>query len=597
MKRALPALLAALALAAAAPPAPIDAAAVAAPQAAFGEPIADCEFVDVRFARHGLEDFGPQRAFVICFLRVDCPLAPRNLRKLEALWRRNERDGVQFLGVDVGAEDTVIAAAGHALDHGATFPIVRDVDLSTARACGATRAGEVVVLDGERRLRYRGRVDSEFRVGGESSQPGREDLALAIAQVLAGRAPTIAQTRAEGCLITPAPAPEAGVTWVDHVAPLVARECAPCHQPGGDAPFSLLDWSSAASHAAMIAEVVEWGRMPPWHAAPGHGRFRNERGLTSAERRLLIDWAKGGAPRGAPDSPPLSVPPVARSSDGWRIGEPDLVVKTATRMNLPATGVLPYQYALLPYVFLEETWVAAVEIRASNPRVMHHCNLAHVRVGEEYRTENFITGQVPGGDPLVLEPGVAVRIPAGSILALQIHYVTSGKVEQDEISVALRYPRFPVQKQMRHFEIADFRFTIPPHASAHPVSAAATFDVDAIGIGMFVHMHTRGRDMRFEALAPDAAPETLLLVPTYDFDWQASYRWFPGRQRFAAGTRVHCLAHYDNSRFNPFNPDPAASVRFGQQTTQEMMYGFLFWVAADEHLHLDVDPTSGRARS
>ncbi|MBL8841242.1 MAG: redoxin family protein [Planctomycetes bacterium] len=564
-----------------------------------GAVVGPCEFVDVRFARQGLDALLPSRALVLCFLRVDCPLVPRYLPQLEALWRQHERDGVTFVGVNVGADDTVVEAAAFALDHGATFPIVRDVDLSTARACGATRAGEVVVLDGERKLRYRGRVDGQYRVGGEASAPGRADLALALAEVIAGRAPTVAQTRAEGCVITPAPAPQPGVTWVDHVAPLIARECASCHQPGGDAPFSLLDPSSAASHAAMIAEVVELGRMPPWHAAPDHGRFRNARGLSADERRLVIDWAKGGAPRGAASAAPLPAPGLGRSADGWRIGTPDLVLATPTEMQLPATGVLPYQYALLPHLFVEETWVEAVEIRAENPRVMHHCNLAHVRLGEEYRTENFITGQVPGGDPLALEPGLAVRIPAGSLLALQIHYVTSGKEERDRIEVALRFPRAKVQKQMRHFEIADFRFAIPPGSAAHPVRADDTFLVDAIGIGMFVHMHKRGRDMRFEAqpIEPGAPRETLLLVPTYDFDWQASYRWFPGRQRFAAGTRVECLAHFDNSPFNPWNPDPTATVRFGQQTDHEMMYGFLFWVAADEHLHLEVDPATGRARS
>jgi len=566
----------------------------------FGETIAPCEFFDVRFARQELADFGPKRAFVLYFLRASCPLVPRYLPQLEALREELEPAGVQFVAVDVATDDTVVEAAALVLDHGATFPVVRDHDGSTARACGATRSGEVAVLDGERRLRYRGRIDRRYRVGGEADDAGRADLRLALDAVLAGREVEVAQTPAEGCAITPPPAPTAGLTWSRDVAPLVQRECIECHHPDGDAPFSLLDAAGAASQAAMIAEVVELGRMPPWHAARDHGRFRNERGLSADERRLLVDWARTGAARGEAPAAPLPLPEeaVKRAADGgWRIGPPDLVLTAPTAMELPADGIVPYQYTVLPFVFTEETWVEAFEIRPSNARAMHHCNLAHVRVGEQYKTENFITGHVPGGDPMELEPGVAVRLPAGSLLVLQIHYVTTGKPERDRPSVGLRFPRTPVVKSLRHFEVHDSRFAIPPGAPAWPVAASETFPVDAVGIGMFVHMHKRGRDMRFETIAPDAsARETLLLVPTYDFDWQQSYRWFPGRQRFAAGTRVECLAHFDNSRFNPWNPDPDAPVRFGQQTDQEMMYGFLFWIAADEHLHLAVDPATGRAR-
>ncbi|MSR45672.1 MAG: redoxin domain-containing protein [Planctomycetes bacterium] len=573
---------------------------VVSTRATFGEPIAACDFFDVRFTRQTLSDFGPCHAFVLCFTRVDCPLAPRQLPWLEQLAREFAPLGAQFVGVDVGGDDTVVDAAALALDHGTTFPFVLDHDLATARACGATRAGEVVVLDGQQRLRYRGRIDRRHRVGGEQGEPGRADLRLAIEAVLAGRTPDVAETPAEGCLISPAPIPSTGITWSEHIAPLLARHCVECHHAGGDAPFALQEAASAAAHAAMIAEVVAIGRMPPWDAARAHGRFTNQRGLIAGERRLLMDWARTGAAIGAPDARALPAPAgaaVRAANGGWRIGPPDLVLTTPTEMQVPATGILPYQYAILPHVFVEETWVEAVEIRAENPRVMHHCNLAHVRLGEAYRTEHFITGQVPGGDPLELEPGVAVRLPAGSLLALQIHYVTAGKEERDRIAVALRFPRTPVQKELHHFEIADQHFAIPPGAPAHAVAASATFPVDAVGIGMFVHMHLRGRDMRFEAITADlSSRETLLLVPTYDFDWQQSYRWIPGEQRFAAGTRVECLAHFDNSRFNPWNPDPTATVRFGQQTAQEMMYGFLFWTAVDEKLNLAVDRATGRAR-
>jgi hypothetical protein len=188
-----------------------------------------------------------------------------------------------------------------------------------------------------------------------------------------------------------------------------------------------------------------------------------------------------------------------------------------------------------------------------------------------------------------------VRIPAGSALALQAHYVTTGEPEVDRLRVGLRFPRVPVQKEMKVAIVADFRFQIPPGAVAHPVKAVRTLRDDAVGIGMFVHMHLRGRDMVAIARTPDGGEETLLLVPNYNFDWQQSYRWAPASKTFPRGTKIEALAHFDNSRWNPFNPDPAQTIRFGEDTTDEMMYLFLFWVARDEALGLTVDSKSGRA--
>ena len=107
-------------------------------------------------------------------------------------------------------------------------------------------------------------------------------------------------------------------------------------------------------------------------------------------------------------------------------------------------------------------------------------------------------------------------------------------------------------------------------------------------------MHLRGRDMQVSAVAPDGTREPLLLVPNYNFDWQQSYRWAKGATKFAAGTTIDAVAHFDNSAWNPFNPDPEQEVRFGLQTADEMMYAFLFWYAEHEALDLRVDPATGQ---
>ncbi|MBI5365235.1 MAG: redoxin domain-containing protein, partial [Planctomycetes bacterium] len=528
---------------------------------------------------------------------LDCPVAQRvlpRLAEMEPAWRAR---GVQFLAVDVGPKDELVEVAARAVDQGVEFPFARDFDGGVLRALTPARTPEVVVLDGEKKLVYRGRVDAKERLAGTSPADVRADLAEALEDVLAKRLVRVATTPVDGCKITPPSARAAKgppPAWSDGVREIVLERCAVCHARGKSAPFPLETWNDASAKAAMIAEVVEQGRMPPWFASRASGPFANERRLSSLERAALVAWAEGGAPFGdaAPEAEPVPEP-----ADVWRIGAPDLVLTVAASTKLPAHGVVPYKYLILPHVFAADTWVEAVEIRPSNRRVVHHANLAWYQIGGEFRTDNFITGEVPGGDAMDLGPGTAFCIPKGSVLGLQAHYVTTGVEEEDRISVALRFPRATVQRRLRHVAVADTRFTIPPEAPAHRVTAERALDVDADGVGMFVHMHYRGRDMRFEAESPGAAARTLLLVPNYHFDWQLAYPWKPGAERFAKGTVIRCTAHYDNSPFNPFNPDPKRAVRFGEETTDEMLYGFFFYTARGEALGLDVDPATGVVRA
>ncbi len=193
----------------------------------------------------------------------------------------------------------------------------------------------------------------------------------------------------------------------------------------------------------------------------------------------------------------------------------------------------------------------------------------------------------------LIEDGTEFRIPAGSVVGLQIHYVTTGEETTDQTSVGFVFAKETIQKQLRHFQCQTTRFAIPSGASHHEVKATKTFDRDATGLGMFCHMHLRGKDMTFVAGFPDDRRETLLSVPNYNFEWQSSYRWPADVMKFPRGTAIECTAHYDNSSFNPYNPDPTATVRNGSQTYHEMMYGFLFFTYDDEALNLTIDPATG----
>jgi mono/diheme cytochrome c family protein len=558
---------------------------------------ADATFTDLRWQPRRLGELGACAATVVFFATIDCPIVKRYLPRIGELARELADRGVVVLVVNTGPGDALVDAAGQVALAAPAAVFGKDFDGSFARAFGVDRTAAAVVLDGARRIAYRGRVDDQYGYTGARGAPSRPDLRAAVDDVLAGRPVAVAETAVAGCRITwpeavlAAASPAVAPVFTRDVLPILQRRCQECHRANGQAPFALVAEADVRKHSAMIVEVAEQGRMPPWYGDSRHGEFVNHRVLPPEERATLAAWVRGGMPSG--DSA-LAPPPVAWPDGAWRLGEPDLVLEIKAPIRLPADGAVPYKYFILPYHFEHDTWVEALEIKPENPRVLHHCNLARVKLGEKFSQDGFITGYVPGGDPMVLDPGTAVRIPAGSALALQAHYVTTGEPEQDRIKVGLRFPRTTVQKELKVTIVADFKFEIPPGARAHPVAAARTIRDDALGIGMFVHMHTRGRDMHVRAVAPDGSEESLLLVPNYNFDWQQSYRWSRTGKPFAKGTRIHALAHYDNSAFNPFNPDPTVAVRFGQETTDEMMYAFVFWVARDEALGLQVDPANGR---
>lgn len=557
-----------------------------------GQPVGEFTFKDIRYLPRSLADFGERKAYVILFSTLDCPVALKYLPKLKELDADYRDKGVQFISVNVGPSDDLREIAYQAITVDAEFPFVKDMDGQVAKAVGAARAGEVVVIDADRKLRYRGRVDNQFRLSGERPTPDREDLKLAIEDVLAGREVAVAETPVDGCLISyPKPRVRSTpVTYNEHVLPLLQAHCQDCHRSGAtEAPFALTSYQDAVDHAEMIGEVVSEQRMPPWYATKEHGEFTNVRRMSSDERALLEDWVRSDRPEGdASKAPQPREFPTAK----WKIGEPDLVLKTPVQ-KIPASGYIDYRYVFLPHVFKQDTWVQGVQILPENSKAMHHCNMLYAKAGEKPSSRNFITGQVPGGDPMILDNHVGFLIPANSVLILQIHYVTLGQPTTDQISVGLRNAREVIHKNLKHMQVTDLTFKVPPHAGHYPVSAVRELKNDSTGYGLFSHMHLRGKDMTYKALYPDGRSETLLVVPNYSFDWQQAYRWPENKVKFPKGTKLEVSAHFDNSKFNPFNPDPNKEVEEGQQTFQEMMYGFVFYTEDNENLNLTIDPKTG----
>lgn len=568
-------------------------------QGTIGSKIESIKFKDIRGVPRDLLELGPHRAYVFVFVTSDCPIVKKSMPKLLDLYREYQPKDVLFVSVNVGVNDTLRDMASQAIDHEAPWAFVKDYDAQAAGILGVTRTPEVAVLDAEHRLVYRGRIDDQIRLGGVKPKASREDLKEAIEDLLADRPIRIPETTADGCAIPKSDSRsgpiESELNYQEHIAPIVHSACTTCHRPGTAAPFSLLTHQDVLAHAEMIQEVIRDESMPPWYANKHHGQFQNDRSLSAKQKEMFLEWLASkravGPSDGAPEPPEFDETP-------WRIGTPDLIITTLEQHTVPATGFVPYKYVVLPHVFLSDTWVSAFEIRPMNPAVVHHCNMAYA-TSQGASEETFITGYVPGGQPMDLtkfKNGVAYKLPAGSALGLQIHYTTTGQEQKSRIQVGLRFPRENVRKQLYHFVLDPRGWKIPPKDPAFLIRSTHELKRDADLLGIFTHMHVRGRDMTFYALDGSGSRETLLQIPNYNFEWQLGYEISPGTKQYPKGTKIEAVAHFDNSPFNPYNPDSDATVEYGPQTVDEMFNGFVFYVDQNESLDIQVDPKSGRVK-
>ncbi len=541
-----------------------------------GRKVNDFTLRDAAGKSSSLADFADKQAVVIAILGTECPLATLYAPRLVQLAERFEKRGVAFVGINANQQDSLSELAHYIKVHEIKFPVLKDVGNVVADALGAARTPEVFVLDRDRKIRYHGRIDDQYLVGRQRKKATREDLALALEDVLAGKPVATPETEAPGCLIgrVHKSSGDAEVTYTKHIAPLLNRHCVECHREGEIAPFALTKYEEVAGWADTLVEVVADNRMPPWHANPEHGQFSNDRRLSDDEKSLLTRWVSAGTPEG--DSRDLPAPP--QFVTGWRLPRVDQEFFMSDKaFHVPAEGMVDYKYYVVDPGFKEDKWVQAAECKAGNRSVVHHIILFFRPPGERHWDEEqgFLTATAPGANPLMLGDGMAKRVPAGSKFIFQIHYTPNGSAQQDLSSAGLMYaPADSIRKEVRTAIAETHLIFIPPRAPNYEHTASHTFDRDTLLLTLFPHMHLRGKSFRYEAQYPDGKKEILLDVPRYDFAWQQTYA-LKEPKRLPAGTKIQCTAHYDNSPENVANPNPNRIVHWGEQTWDEMLMGFM----------------------
>ncbi|HEX5104942.1 MAG TPA: thioredoxin family protein [Pirellulaceae bacterium] len=552
-----------------------------------GKQIASFSLEDYRGKAWSLADFKDSKALVVAFVGTECPLVANYAARLQTLADQYNAAGVAFLAIDSNQQDSLTELAHFARTHKIEFPVLRDAGNKVADAFGATRTPEVFLLNASRKVVYQGRIDDQFTYGRQKPKVEQSYLTTAIDELVAGKPISTPHAEAVGCHIGRILTPKANsdVTYSQQIARIFQDRCVQCHRDGEIGPFTLTSYDDVVGWAQMIREVVNEQRMPPWHANPRYGHFANDASLTAEEKSLINRWVDAGAPEGDE----ADLPPPREFTPGWQIGEPDAIFYMAEKpYNVPATGEVRYQYFMVDPGFTEDKWVKAAECRPGNRAVVHHIIVGLAAPGNQGRLKDlggqhseWLTATAPGARPLILRDGMAKLIPAGSKLVFQMHYTPNGTVTEDRSCVGLI---FADPKEVTHIVATDKaatrRLDIPPQAENHHVESSHTFGSDQLMLAMFPHMHLRGKAFRYTAHYPDGKQEVLLDVPAYDFNWQNSYE-FAEPKLMPKGTRLECDAWFNNSESNLANPDPTATVRWGDQTWEEMMIGYFDATPAD----------------
>jgi AhpC/TSA family protein len=516
-------------------------------------------------------------AVVIMAYNQNCKAATDAIPALQSLQSKYNNQ-VEFWLLNSDANVDRKALAAHAEASGINLPILQDDTTLISESLQAQHAGEVMVLDPRTwQVAYRGPLPAE-------GQEATSVIADTLSALASGQTPEARSDTVTGCEITyPDRNQTATNSYTNTIAPLLQQKCVVCHTEGGLGPWAMNSYTMIQGFAPMIREVVRTKRMPPWHADPHIGQWKNDISLTTEETQQLIHWIEAGAPRGS-GSDPLAANTVDQVE--WPLGEPDLILEIPA-YTVPVSGEVDYQFPTVKNPLDTGVWVKAATVVPGEREVVHHI-LAGTQdsdTTELRRTsgvfDNYLIGYAPGNESHEFPDGTGVYIPPGGEFLFQMHYTPIGREVVDQSRIGLYLHREVPENYFRQDVVVNPMIKIPPNTARHTEVAYYAFDKPATLHNLVPHAHYRGVASRFELWKPDGEKEIILNVPNYDFNWQRTYEFVVPKQ-IEAGTRLVHTTWYDNSAANPANPDASREVPWGLQSWDEMLYGAFSYTWVDE---------------
>lgn len=530
----------------------------------------DFQLSDQHYIGRRLYKLDDDKAVVLISYAAGDPAFRADAPGYKALKDAYTDKGVDVLIIDSRLDDSREKLAADAAANGLNIPVLFDYEQLVGESLGLTRSAEVLVLNPKDwTVAFRGPVSAA-------------STRRALDALVSGQSVNLGAQAARGAVITyPQKAQAAAqLSYARDVAPIIEAKCVTCHQPGGLGPMTLTSYGQIKGFAPMIREVLRTHRMPPFQPDVTVGHWAPNEGLSSDQLKTLVHWIEAGAPRGPGDDP---LAKVSFQAPEWRLGRPDLVLPLPV-VNVPATGVLPYQNPVVVTNLTEGRWMRASEFLVTDKKVLHHItttvtspNEAGVSVRQEMAAGG-VGGQGPGRVVNLVPEDMGVWVPANSKIALQTHYTPYGRPTTEATKLGLYFypkgqePKYP----MRTYGVYGTGITIPAGEEYHPELAYTDIPKDMLVYGLTAHAHVRGGSTQVSIQYPDGHEKVVLAVPRYDFNWQCEF-YLKDPIMVPAGSRIVNRWTYDNSTRNHGNPDAHKDVVFGEQTTDEMLTFFIHY--------------------
>jgi mono/diheme cytochrome c family protein len=551
--------------------------------AGIGRQMPDVEFTPLDGVKRHLSDFVQGAGVVVALTSTSCPVSKRYGATLAKLQNELHSKGIGLVLLNPFTSERAADIGEFVRQNAISVPYVCDTDKALAAALRATTTTEVLLLDSTLTLQYRGAIDDQFGLGYHLDAPRSRYLHDAVEALLVGQQPAIQATEAPGCELDlgEAKTPSAGsVTYYRDVMRILQQNCVRCHRDGGIAPFALDELPGVLDRSQTIRRVVEQRHMPPWFAATSargvESPWANDCSLSERDRWDLLEWLSSAE---RPLGDPSQAPAPQQFPLEWTIAKPDLVLQLPRPIPVKAEGTMPYQVVILPTNLQEDRWVSAYEIIPTQRDVVHHVIVQVLEAGADARrgadsVDGFWAAYVPGNPGRTYSAGTARRLPKGAKLRFEIHYAPNGRAVEEQMKIGLVFAKTPPELEVKTFSVAKRDLKIPPNTANHIEVKEQRVPFDLNITALMAHMHIRGKSFKYEAIYADGRQEVLLDIPHYDFNWQLGYEYKQAKF-IPAGSTMRITAGFDNSVSNKANPDPNKEVKWGPQTYDEMMIGYV----------------------
>ncbi len=543
------------------------------PMAEVAPRIDNFRLVSAEGRAHELYRLKDAPAVVVVMHAAGSPDTAKVAASLEALKAAWAPKGVEFMMVNSNPHDTREMILADAQKNNISVPVLQDNLQLVGGQIGASRVGQTFVIDPKTwKIAYSGPLSADPIAAVVGGQP-----------VAVASAPVEAQSISFPGRTPEAKAAFAKISYSETIAPMLEQKCVACHQEGGIAPFAFDNYDRVKQFSGMIREAVRTDRMPPWDPDPHIAKFKDDKSLSNDQIKTLVAWVEAGAPRG--EGPDL-LAEVKHVAPEWPLGKPDLIVDIPS-YQVPATGVVDYQYPTVPNPLTEGKWLRAATARVDERQVVHHILSGVIPEGATQRGMQAwgggVGGYTVGMESTVAPKGIGSWVPPGGEFAYQMHYTPFGKEVTSTQQIGLYFYKDGETPDliMREMPLVDQFIEIPANDGNHKEIAYFLFPKDAILHTAVVHAHYRGTYSKLELMTPDGNRETILNVPFYDFNWQRMYE-FAEPISIPAGSKVIATYIYDNSKRNPANPDPSQKIVWGDQSFEEMFYTSLRYLWKDE---------------